>query len=765
MRFGLHRVYLALCSRKGANDTRENHRSKRSRMTMTPTKSPAPKFYNIALPVPLPGTFEYRHPTGLQVGLRVKVPFSGRELIGIVVSHCKEPATAPQKIKSILSIIDSEPVLPQAIFDLCLWSAQYYLHPIGEVFAAALPGKIKQGAALTPTIRILTLASTAPGRIAEDDVKRSPKQLALLRALVERRALSRSELNQGQFSSAVIKALIDKGLARWQDTIEVNSDQPPHDPPDAVIQPTLEQQLAIDSVALNSHKTYLLYGVTGSGKTEVYLRLIDQVLRAGRQALILVPEIALTPQTLTRFEHRFGRPVVALHSNLPDQKRSAHWRQARSGQAPIIIGTRSAIFTPLARPGIIIVDEEHDSSYKQQDGFHYSARDLASVRGVAENIPVILGSATPSLESLHNVATGKYTQLLLESRANGAARERYEVFPIPDNQKEALPDNRLFDAMAETLDRGEQVLVMRNRRGYAPVLFCSNCRWIAQCNACDARLTVHKQTKGLKCHHCGQQHPIPSRCPACQQSSLLPVGDGTQRLQETFQSRFPSYPVIRIDSDSTQQRAALTQMIDTIQQGNPSILLGTQLIAKGHHFPNVTLAIILEVDQGFLSADFRAIERTAQLILQTGGRSGRENLPGKVYLSSRLQALPELRALIKNDYLAFSKSLMAQRETYQLPPFTYQGLLRADAREPQQADQFLRRLVRQYQALDVDCEVLGPTSPVMEQRAGWYRSQLLVNAKTRQSRHRALQQLSKHLTQQRQSAVRWSIDVDPVDLF
>ncbi len=734
-------------------------------MHMTPTKSAEPKFYNIALPVPLHGTFEYRHPTDLSIGLRVKVPFSGRELVGIVISRCLQPSTAPQKIKSILSIIDSEPVLPQAIFDLCRWSAQYYLHPLGEVFAAALPSKIKQGAGLYQTTRTLALASTEPRPIAEAHVKRSPMQLALLRALFEHTALSRGDLKQGQWSSAIIKALIDKGLACWQENIEANPDPGPHDPPNSAIQPTLEQQLAIDSVELNSHKTYLLYGVTGSGKTEVYLRLIDQVLRAGRQALILVPEIALTPQTLTRFEQRFGRPVVALHSNLTDQKRSEHWRQARSGQAPIIIGTRSAIFTPLARPGIIIVDEEHDSSYKQQDGFHYSARDLASVRGVAENIPVILGSATPSLESLHNVTSGKYTQLLLQSRANGAARERYEIAPIPENQKDALPDNRLFDAMAETLDRGEQVLVMRNRRGYAPVLFCSNCRWIAQCNACDARLTVHKQTKGLKCHHCGQQHPIPNHCPACQQSSLLPVGDGTQRLQETFQNRFPNYPVIRIDSDSTQQRAALTQMIDSIQQGNPSILLGTQLIAKGHHFPNVTLAIILEVDQGFLSADFRATERTAQLILQTGGRSGRENLPGKVYLSSRLQALPELRALLKNDYLAFSKNLLAQRKTYQLPPFTYQGLLRADARRPQQADQYLRQLLSQYQALDPDCEVLGPTSPIMEQRAGWYRSQLLVTAKTRQSRHRALKQLSEHLSQHRQPAVRWSIDVDPVDLF
>ncbi len=734
-------------------------------MAMTPKLSTDPKFYNIALPVPLQGTFEYSHPTPIMVGLRVKVPFSGRELIGIVVSHCANPATDPKKIKAIITTIDSEPVLPQTIFDLCLWSAQYYLHPIGEVFAAALPGKIKQGAGLYETTTVLGLAPATDKAAAEERVNRSPKQLALLRALIERKALSRLELNQNQYSSAIIKAVIDKGLARWQERINVNPVQAPHKPPEAAINPTAQQQLAIDSVDLSGHKTYLLYGVTGSGKTEVYLRLIDQVLATGRQALILVPEISLTPQTLTRFEHRFGRPVVALHSNLTDQTRSAHWRQARSGQAPIIIGTRSAIFTPLARPGLIIVDEEHDSSYKQQDGFHYSARDLASVRGVAENIPVILGSATPSLESFHNVATGKYTQLLLETRANGAARERYEIFPIPDNQKDALPDNRLFDAMAETLDRGEQVLVMRNRRGYAPVLFCSNCRWIAQCNACDARLTVHRQESGLKCHHCGQQQVIPSRCPACQQSSLLPLGDGTQRLQETFQKRFPNFPVIRIDSDSTKQRAALTQMIDTIHQGQPSILLGTQLIAKGHHFPSVTLAIILEVDQGFLSADFRAIERTAQLILQTGGRSGRENLPGRVYLSSRLQALPELQALIKNDYLAFSKGLMTQRKTYQLPPYTYQGLLRADARKPHLADQFLRRLLDQYTALEADCEVLGPTSPVMEQRAGWYRSQLLVNAKSRQSRHRALQQLSELLTRHRSPTVRWSIDVDPVDLF
>ena len=730
---------------------------------MTETPAHPERYYQVALPVPLPSAFEYRSEHALQTGQRVQVSFAGRSLVGIVISAAASPQTSGHTLKVVNRVFENEPLLPGAVFELCQWAARYYLHPLGEVFAAALPKKIRSGDDIKAKTTHLIASPNSSGRPIDSALSRSPRQRALMVRLAQGERFNRETLTKGKFSKSVVDGLLQGGWAQWQTEAAPLNVYPQRVRSDTVLPATDCQRDAIAAVSFEGHQTYLLYGVTGSGKTEVYLQLIEKVLEAGKQALVLIPEISLTPQTIERFRDRFEAPVVTLHSELTDRERANHWRDARSGQARIIIGTRSAIFTPTPKLGLIVVDEEHDNSYKQQDGFHYSARDLATVRGLIEKIPVVLGSATPSLESLQNVESGKYHLLKLPERANGAQKEQYTLFPVPQGQTSAFPDPALLEIIKKVLDKGEQVLVMRNRRGFAPVLYCTHCQWIAQCAQCDARLTMHKARNHLQCHHCGAQQGIPSKCPSCNQLSLIPLGEGTQRLESMLNQNFPDYPVIRIDSDSTQQRSALESMLNRVNAGGPCILVGTQLLAKGHHFTGVTLALVLDVDQGFFSSDYRAVERTAQLIIQTGGRSGREALQGAVYLSTTLQHLPELQALIQNDYLEFAQKLLQQRNTFRLPPYASHATVKADARQPEAAYRFLASIAKQASA-SPGCEILGPVRPSMEKRAGWYRAQLLVTSQSRQSRAQTLIRIEKLLRESKNRSLRWSIDVDPGDL-
>ena len=726
-------------------------------MNNTPTHNE--HYYQVALPVQLPSAFEYRKDEVLPIGQRVSVSFSGRLLVGIVISTASSPQTSGHTLKAINFVFENEPLLPVPVFELCQWAARYYLHPLGEVFAAALPKKIRSGDLIEA--KTSYLCASANGDMPIDAVlSRAPKQRALMSRLALGERLDREALAEEKFSQSVVDALLQRGWAHWQTESTPPDIYRARAREDQALDATDCQRDAITAVEFDGHQTYLLYGVTGSGKTEVYLQLIEKVLQCGRQALVLIPEISLTPQTIERFKARFDAPVVALHSDLTDRERANHWRDVRSGQARIIIGTRSAIFSPTRELGLIVVDEEHDQSYKQQDGFHYSARDLATVRGLIEKVPVVLGSATPSLESLQNVESGKYKLLNLPERANGAQKEQYRLFPVPQGQTSAFPDPALLEAIRKVLGKGEQVLVMRNRRGYAPVLYCSHCQWIAQCSQCDARLTLHKARSQLQCHHCGDQQGIPSQCPSCHQFSLIPLGEGTQRLESMLNEHFPEYPIIRIDSDSTQRRSALESMLNQVNAGGPCILVGTQLLAKGHHFTGITLALVLDIDHGFFSSDYRAVERTAQLIIQTGGRSGRESLPGAVYLSTTLQHLPELQALIKSDYLTFAHNLLRQRHEHKLPPYANHAAIRADARRPEAAYQFLTGIAAKIRP-SRGCEVLGPIRPSMEKRAGWYRAQLLITGENRQSRARTLIEIEHLLRKTKNRALRWSIDVDP----
>ncbi|HEY8682528.1 MAG TPA: primosomal protein N', partial [Rhodanobacter sp.] len=517
--------------------------------------------------------------------------------------------------------------------------------------------------------------------------------------------------------------------------------------------------------SLGQYQPFLLDGVTGSGKTEVYLALIEQVLAQGKQALLLVPEIGLAPQTVRRLRERLGVIVEVLHSNLSEGDRARAWLRARNGNARVILGTRSAVFTPLPQAGLIIVDEEHDSAYKQQEGFRYHARDLALVRARALGVPVLLGSGTPSLESLANAEAGRYRTLHLRARPGAIRPPQVQIIDMRAQRLEHGMSPALLAAVAETVARGEQALVFRNRRGYAPVLLCHSCGWHAQCPRCERSLTLHAGRRRLLCHHCDYQTRVPAACPACGAIELKPQGQGTERLEEALIEQFPQVPVLRVDRETTRRRDAFEQLLATLKDDQPAILVGTQMLAKGHDLPNLTLVAIVSVDEGLHSVDFRAGERLAQLVVQVAGRAGRARKPGRVLLQTHQPDHPLLRGLLAQGYAAAARELLAERRLIQLPPYSHQVLLRADAPQREHVDAFLAAA---HAALPINeqLQIAGPMPAPMPLRAGRHRGQLLLEATSRSTLHgmlRSWQLALAGLPSARR--VRWSLDVDPNDLY
>ena len=512
-------------------------------------------------------------------------------------------------------------------------------------------------------------------------------------------------------------------------------------------------------VSSQNFQTFLLSGITGSGKTEVYLHCIEALIKQGKQALVLVPEIGLTPQTVRRFRERFSVPIAVLHSNLTDKKRAQVWLMAKQGIAKIIIGTRSAIFTPLLNLSIIILDEEQDTSFKQQSGFRYSARDLAVIRGQFENIPVVLGSATPSLESFYNVKHKRYELLSLPNRAGKASLPRVTIIDLRQKQLIAGMSDELLIAIEDNIKNNGQVLLFLNRRGYAPTLMCHSCGWIMHCNRCDARLTFHYQPQRLCCHHCGSNKKIPLVCPQCKHQELIDVGLGTEQLEAVLQRRFPNCGIVRIDRDSTRTKNSIEEKLDLIHNRKALILIGTQMVAKGHHFPHLTLVAIVDADSGLYSADFRAAERMGQLLTQVAGRAGRAEQRGEVFIQTHHPTNPLLTLLLKEGYTVFAEALLKEREAAQLPPFSYLSLLRAESPKPAPPYEFLSG-IKQKILVNRDVDILGPVPASMERKAGRYRYQLLFQSKHRACLHEVLTQLIPLLPTQRVK-VRWSLDVDP----
>lgn len=607
-------------------------------------------YLEIAIDTPLRRVFDYGCPDDARVapGMRVRVPFGRRQTIGIVMKVKANSDVPPAKLKSITAILDDEPLFDSVLFDLLTWSSDYYRHPIGEVLAAALPVSLRSGAPLIDTIEQWRLTT-----LGKSEWTSLPTRNKRLRTLASAIAQEASNETLAEISSwrAALKDLQSRG---WVECTQVAVDLPSAQWQRA--QPSLSlndaQRIAVEKIRAacaqdlpNRFRTLLLHGVTGSGKTEVYLQAIETVIAAGKQALVLVPEIALTPQLVARFQERFNVPMAVLHSAVNESERLATWRAARNGTAPIVIGTRSAIFAPLKTPGILIVDEEHDSSYKQQEGFRYSARDLAIVRAQRHNIPVVLGSATPSLESLARVKKQPDDLLALPTRAGNAQPARVRVV---DLRKHAHTDGIAGPTMLtikQHLDDGGQVLLYLNRRGFAPVLFCPACGWSAACRRCDARMTVHQKENKLTCHHCGLDSAIPELCASCN-APAKPIGQGTERIEGTVARLFPGVTVARIDRDNIRRKGELEATLETIHSGAVRILVGTQMLTKGHHFPNVTLVVVLNADQGLFGTDFRAAERLAQNIVQVAGRAGRAERIGEVLIQTEYPEHPLLMSLL-----------------------------------------------------------------------------------------------------------------------
>ena len=735
---------------------------------------PTPPVIRVAVPTPLRRSFDYLPPTNIDIGslkpgVRLRLPFGRSEVIGILLEVTQQAQVAAVRLKRASQVLDAEPILTPELLWLLKWASQYYQHPIGEVFQQALPVLLRQGGpAHCKGLEHwrLTLMGQA---VTPETISRAPRQAELLALLKSQPAgIGTAELNrQHPQWRPVMARLLEKNWVEKTDDLPVSqSPQPAEDKPEL----NQAQQQAVTQIlaAKDQYQAFLLDGVTGSGKTEVYLRMIESILAANQQALVLVPEIGLTPQLMSRFQRRFhGTRIAILHSGLNEQERLQGWLGAARGHAGIIIGTRSALLTPLAQPGIIIVDEEHDLSFKQQEGFRYSARDLAVVRARHLNIPVILGSATPALESLYNCDQQRFTRLHLPERAGTAKPPEFRLLDVRSQKLEHGLSSQLLSHIQSHLDAGGQVLLFINRRGFAPVLMCHACGWHARCQRCDAHMTVHQHTRRLRCHHCGSERPLPHHCPECAGTEMLQMGYGTERVEQALKAHFPATPILRIDRDTTRRKGAMQAMLDQINKGEPQILVGTQMLAKGHHFPKLTLVGLLDADYGLFSADFRAAERLGQLILQVAGRAGRAERQGEVFVQTHHPESPLLQSLLTHDYECFAKALLAERQAARLPPFSHLALLRAEAVDPQAPLRFLEDARTGVANLNgAGVEIYGPFPAPMERRAGRSRAQLLLQSNSRSTLQQILTPWLQRLETLKSSRkVRWSIDVDPLEMF
>ena len=762
----------------------------------------------VALPVPLYRVFDYRLPADTPtlpngaamaamplppIGSRVEVPFGRQTLIGIVIAHIEEAASdvPTNKLKPINKCLDAEPILDASMLKLAHWLARYYHYPLGDVLAVMLPTLVRQGKPLdllTTHWRILPHVTDAD---FHSNAKKQKQQFEMLKLHGEHGASEDVLLLEGM-QRPFLKALEAKGLIERY--IEAKSAPAPVTLAKMPLDLNEEQQLAVDGIIAaheaNRYTGFLLNGITGSGKTEVYLQAMQAVLEAGKQVLILVPEIGLTPQTRARFASRFAAHIVLLHSGMNNTHRLQGWQDCRTNRAQIIIGTRSAVLYPFANLGLIVVDEAHDGSYKQQDTLRYHAADVALYRGLQANIPVVLGTATPSLEHLKLVDDGKLIEYQLQTRPGNAKPATMQLIDARQQSTHqqttdegARYDTGLTDALIgairQTLEAGDQVLIFLNRRGYAPVLLCEACGWQADCPRCDAHLTVHYNSQSqsnsysnspyLKCHHCDWQAYIPTVCPDCGSQNLDAKGIGTTRLSENLHAIFANpqtskelYPIIQIDRDTTRGKDSWENIYQRINEGKPAILVGTQMVAKGHHFPNVTLVCLPNADRGFLSADFRSPEHTAQLMIQVAGRAGRGDKSGRVLIQTLQPDNALLLKLVKDGYLSFTRELLQERKMMGLPPHSYAALIRCEGKTLAATTQALKDAVGILPNAH-NLAVLGPIDAPMSKKNSRYHAQLLLLGKDRQQLHRVLNHWWQPvLALPSAKYLKLTLDIDPV---
>jgi len=735
------------------------------------TLSTTPSYrIRVAVPVYLYDCFDYSLTAEqyhqAEVGARVAVSFGRQNVVGVIVEKLtdEKPLDLGFKLKAITELLDDNAILDAKVLSLLTWSAQYYQFPIGEVMHAALPSFLRQGKPYNLLARMWKLIDDH----AEDKLKRSEKQQDAYKILkLHPTGTSENILNLAGIETATLKALEKKQIT--QCILEAQDFKPQAMTlAQMPLTPNDEQKRAIQNIlkARHSYHAFLLDGLTGSGKTEVYLQVMQEVLKQGKQVLVLVPEIGLTPQTVSRFQSRFHCHIALLHSGLNDSKRLQAWQSAQTGKASIVIGTRSAIYTPLPHLGLIVLDEEHDLSFKQQEGFRYHARDVALYRAHLENCPIILGSATPSIDSYALVEQGKMTRLELDQRAGVAVMPKMHVIDLKVAQKQNGISQQLIHEVQKRLDKKEQVLIFLNRRGYAPVLICESCGWQAKCPHCDANFTVHRQPyQHLHCHHCGTIHRMPEHCPKCQHSELKPIGLGTAKVEENLQELFPNFDVIRVDRDSTSRVGSWQKIYNKIQKSEPIILLGTQMLAKGHHFPYVTLVAILDIDSGLLSVDFRATERTAQLIIQVAGRAGRGEKKGEVYLQTLRPDHPLLNTLLESGYRSFAKQTLKERKAAWMPPYRYAALLRCESKDQELNQSFLQEHAQALrQASENSIDIWGPIPAPMERKAGRYQAHMVLLSKDRARMHFYIRQWWQNVWHNKPHGMKLSLDIDPQEL-
>ena len=737
----------------------------------------------VALNSPLRSLFDYLPPDNYVLknfapGQRLQVPFGKNSIrTGIIISLADTTQVPKHKLKKALSLLDETPLFPAKHLKLIEWASDYYHHPIGDAVFASIPSLLRKGKAAKikqeALWRLTAHGKTYQGKLNPDELSRAKKQLAIFQFIKQHQdGVSQSRI-KNEFENArtplhelSVKNLIEKTTA----ATEKPERMVPYQNDKAwTLKPNKEQQQAIDKIiaASTAYHAFLLNGITGSGKTEVYLQLIRHILASDKQVLVLIPEIGLTPQFIERIKDRFGDNIVALHSGLSEAERLIAWLKARDGTASIVLGTRSAIWTPMPRLGMIIIDEEHDLSYKQQDGLRYSARDLALIRGQREKIPVVLGSATPSMESMKNARDGRYQELLLSKRVNNARLPDIQIHDIRNEKMHGAISQYLLKNIKQRLHNKQQTLLFLNRRGYAPVIMCHDCGFISQCPRCNVYMTFHKRKNRLHCHHCQHSERLPNTCPDCSGKQLIDVGHGTERLEETLVELLPAAKILRIDRDSTRRKDAMKKMLDDIHAGDADILIGTQMLAKGHHFPKVTLVGIVDADRGLFSVDYRASERMAQILMQVSGRAGRGDSPGTVIVQTHYPEHPLLNKLALHDYEQFTQLLLEERQQTQLPPFSFQALIRAESNQQQVAIQFLNIARTKLQSLTQGkLEIYGPVSAPMEKKAGRYRFQLIIQAQSRHTMKKFIGPWIGSLDKLPESRkVRWSVDVDPQDMI
>ncbi len=738
-----------------------------------------PTILRVAIPSPLYTLFDYLAPTsGVHVaaGQRVSVSFGRRQTIGLVMAVTDQSEWALERLKAVKHVLDERPLYSEDELAFFSWIAGYYHVAIGELIQTALPSALLQGRPLDG-LGVHAWLLTAEGHALSLDVlKRAKRQRQLFDVLkvasgpLTTRQLSvggePADVSDGWNAAPVLRIMQQRG---WVERVrlpclqaaasQVCNETPP--------QLNEQQQAAVDAVQsqLGEYACFLLDGITGSGKTEVYLRLIESVLEGDQQSLVLVPEIGLTPQLQDRFRRRLNTSVAVLHSAMSVAERLCVWKMARSGELKVIIGTRSALFLPLRNPGLLIVDEEHDASLKQQEGVRYHARDLLVARARRLHCPVVLGSATPSLESIYNVERKRYRQLILSQRAGEAVAPTLRLVDVRNRKREGGLSAPAIESIRERLKQDEQVLLFINRRGYAPTLSCHQCGWVAACESCDSTLVVHQAERRLRCHHCGHERRLLPHCPVCESTEMETAGSGTERLEVVLSELFPETSILRIDRDTTRKVGSLPKLLKQAHAGDAGILIGTQMLAKGHHFPNVTLAVLIDVDSGLFSADFRATERLAQLLVQVAGRSGRAGKRGEVLIQTHHPDHPVLLNLIQQGYADFAHQQLDERRAVGFPPYGYLAVLRADSPQAQQALSFLQQAAIQGQRFtNTEVQWLGPVPAMMERRAGRHRALLMISAQQRSELHRLLAAWVPELSAiPGARKLRWSIDVDPLE--